>query len=45
MLTETGLLIIASPYTWKAEHTHPDSWIGGRLNTLTTVTLILNLTT
>ena len=29
MLSETGLLIISSPYTWKPEHTDPDKWIGG----------------
>jgi len=29
MLSKNGLLIIASPYTWKPEHTHPKKWIGG----------------
>ena len=29
MLSENGLLIISSPYTWKPEHTDPDKWIGG----------------
>lgn len=29
MLTETGLLIISSPYTWKPEHTDPAKYIGG----------------
>ena len=29
MLSQTGLLIISSPYTWKPEHTSPDTWIGG----------------
>ena len=29
MLTDTGLLVISSPYTWKPEHTEPDNWIGG----------------
>ena len=29
MLADNGLLIIASPYTWKAEHTRIGSWIGG----------------
>ena len=31
MLTEGGLLIIASPYTWKQEHTNIEHWIGGYL--------------
>ena len=31
MLTEGGLLIIASPYTWKQEHTSIENWIGGYL--------------
>lgn len=29
MLSPRGLLIIASPYTWKDEHTSPEKWIGG----------------
>jgi len=29
MLADNGLLIISSPYTWKAEHTKIESWIGG----------------
>ena len=29
MLTETGLLIISSPYTWKPEHTGIENWVGG----------------
>lgn len=29
MLSETGILIISSPYTWKPEHTKPEHWIGG----------------
>eukprot|EP00090_Calanus_glacialis_P047225 TRINITY_DN9685_c0_g1_i1.p1 TRINITY_DN9685_c0_g1~~TRINITY_DN9685_c0_g1_i1.p1 ORF type:complete len:1465 (-),score=349.19 TRINITY_DN9685_c0_g1_i1:88-4482(-) len=31
MLREGGLLIIASPYTWKPEHTPNDKWLGGYL--------------
>ena len=31
MLTEKGILIIASPYTWKQEHTNVENWIGGFL--------------
>ena len=31
MLTETGILIISSPYTWKPEHTNVENWIGGYL--------------
>ena len=31
MLTETGILIISSPYTWKPEHTVVENWIGGYL--------------
>ena len=29
MLSETGLLVVSSPYTWKPEHTEPGSWLGG----------------
>ena len=29
MLSPDGLLIVASPYTWKAEFTEPSKWIGG----------------
>jgi len=29
MLREGGLLIIASPYTWKPEHTAVENWLGG----------------
>ena len=29
MLTETGILIISSPYTWKPEHTDPSKYLGG----------------
>ena len=29
MLSDTGLLVISSPYTWKPEHTKPENWIGG----------------
>lgn len=29
MLSPTGLLVIASPYEWKPEHTAPEKWIGG----------------
>ena len=29
MLADSGLLIIASPYTWKPEHTKVENWIGG----------------
>jgi len=31
MLREGGLLIIASPYTWKPEHTSIENWLGGYL--------------
>jgi len=31
MLREGGLLIIASPYTWKPEHTQVEKWLGGYL--------------
>jgi len=31
MLKPGGLLIIASPYTWKPEHTAVEKWIGGYL--------------
>ena len=30
-MTKGGLLIIASPYTWKQEHTSIEHWIGGYL--------------
>eukprot|EP00092_Neocalanus_flemingeri_P038322 GFUD01041721.1.p1 GENE.GFUD01041721.1~~GFUD01041721.1.p1 ORF type:complete len:489 (+),score=124.43 GFUD01041721.1:77-1543(+) len=29
MLADSGLLIIASPYTWKPEHTKVENWLGG----------------
>ena len=29
MLTETGILIISSPYTWKVEHTDTSMFLGG----------------
>ena len=29
MLSDSGLLIISSPYTWKPEHTKPERWLGG----------------
>ena len=29
MLSEYGLLIVSSPYTWKPEHTDIEKWIGG----------------
>ncbi|XP_057311153.1 uncharacterized protein LOC130648998 isoform X1 [Hydractinia symbiolongicarpus] len=29
MLSSKGLLVIASPYTWKSEHTNVENWIGG----------------
>ena len=29
MLSENGLLIVSSPYTWKPEHTDIEKWIGG----------------
>jgi len=31
MLRDGGLLIIASPYTWKPEHTPVENWLGGYL--------------
>ena len=31
MLSDSGLLVISSPYTWKPEHTAPDLWLGGRV--------------
>ena len=31
MLSDSGLLVISSPYTWKPEHTDPDLWLGGRV--------------
>ena len=31
MLSQTGILIISSPYTWRQEHTKLDSWVGGYL--------------
>ena len=31
MLSDTGLLIISSPYTWKPEHTEPALWLGGQV--------------
>ena len=31
MLRDGGLLIIASPYTWKPEHTPVEKWLGGYL--------------
>jgi len=31
MLNEGGLLVIASPYTWRPEYTPVDQWIGGFL--------------
>jgi len=31
MLRDGGLLIIASPYTWKPEHTAIENWLGGYL--------------
>ena len=31
MLADNGLFIIASPYTWKPEHTKVENWIGGVL--------------
>jgi len=31
MLRDGGLLIIASPYTWKPEHTQVEKWLGGYL--------------
>ena len=29
MLSDNGLLIVSSPYTWKQEHTDLEKWIGG----------------
>ena len=29
MLSDSGLLVISSPYTWKPEHTDPSLWLGG----------------
>ena len=29
MLSDDGILVVASPYTWKPEHTKPEHWIGG----------------
>ena len=29
LISEDGLLVITSPYTWLSEFTEPDNWIGG----------------
>ena len=30
MAPNDGVLVIASPYTWKREHADPEVWIGGK---------------
>jgi len=48
-INQGGLLIIASPYTWLAEFTQRDKWIGGfrkdgeNLTTLQAIDAILSL--
>jgi hypothetical protein len=27
---DDGILVISSPYTWRAEHTEIEKWIGGK---------------
>lgn len=29
MLTANGILVVASPYTWRPEYTPLENWIGG----------------
>ena len=29
MLRQGGVLVVASPYTWRPEYTPMDKWIGG----------------
>ena len=29
MLTANGILVVASPYTWRQEYTPLENWIGG----------------